>query len=157
MVDRDDEDHVVVEGFEGGQDAGQWTLARLEIGAPAHAGPAYGGLVAADGEEAMNFLLRNPPFENSPRPDLVLLDLNMPKMDGFEVLDRIKSHTDLKTIPVIMLTTSAHPKDIRSAYSHSANAYFTKPMVFSEFVEQVRVLEQHWFQCAQLAADSHSD
>jgi CheY-like chemotaxis protein len=89
--------------------------------------------VAGDGVEALVFLRREDGNTGAPRPDLVLLDLNMPRMDGREVLSVIKSDMDLRTIPVVMFTTSYRPDDITASYRHHANAYVTKPLDLDEF------------------------
>lgn len=99
--------------------------------------------VASDGDEAMTYLRPNgaPGFR---RPDLVLLDLNLPGKDGREVLDEIKSDPDLRRIPVVVLTTSAEERDVHRAYDSHVNAYVTKPLKFSEFVDAVRAIESFW-------------
>jgi two-component system response regulator len=101
--------------------------------------------IARDGEEAMAFLYRNAKFATAPRPDLVLLDLNLPKKDGREVLAEMKRDETLKTIPVVVLTTSDSEKDILHAYSHYVNAYITKPVDFHKFVDVVCKLTNYWF------------
>jgi CheY-like chemotaxis protein len=101
--------------------------------------------IVRDGEEAMAFLYRKANFATAPRPDLVLLDLNLPKKDGREVLAEMKIDQDLKTIPVVVLTTSDSEKDILHAYSHYVNAYITKPVDFHKFVDVVCKLTNYWF------------
>jgi two-component system, chemotaxis family, response regulator Rcp1 len=101
--------------------------------------------ITRDGEEAMAFLYRNAKFATAPRPDLVLLDLNLPKKDGREVLAEMKRDENLKTIPVVVLTTSDSEKDILHAYSHYVNAYITKPVDFHKFVDVVSKLTNYWF------------
>lgn len=98
----------------------------------------------ADGEQAMAFLERREPFPDAPRPDLVLLDLNMPRMDGREVLVAMKSHPDLRRIPVVILTTSAAERDVITSYDRSVAGYVTKPVAFDDFVDVVRSLEGFW-------------
>lgn len=106
--------------------------------------------VAEDGEQAMEFLRREGGHAEAPRPDLVILDLNMPRMDGREVLAAIKSDPDLLQIPVLMLTTSSAERDIADAYEHHVNAYVTKPIDLDEFVEVVRSIEQFWLSIVRL-------
>jgi len=88
---------------------------------------------AADGAEALAFLRRQEPYRDAPRPDLILLDLNMPRVDGRQVLSEIKADEDLKTIPTIVLTTSSSMSDISASYDAHANAYVTKPINLDEF------------------------
>ena len=101
-------------------------------------------LVANDGLEAMKMLRQEAPYGSQPLPDLVLLDLNMPKMDGREVLRQIKSSDDLKHIPVVVLTTSAAEADIAHAYDMHANCYITKPVDLDRFISVVRSIEEYW-------------
>ena len=98
--------------------------------------------VAENGEIAMKFLRREPPYEDAPRPDLVLLDLNLPRMDGREVLAEIKNDPDLRRIPVVILTTSEAEEDILRSYDLHANAYVTKPVHFDRFMEVVRHVDE---------------
>lgn len=100
---------------------------------------------AADGEEAMKFLNREGQYEDAPRPDIVLLDLNLPKLNGDEVLKRIKDDEQLRRIPVVMLTSSEAEEDIMSTYNLHANAYMTKPVEFSGFIDVVQKVEGFWF------------
>jgi two-component system, chemotaxis family, response regulator Rcp1 len=100
--------------------------------------------VALDGEEAMRFLHHEEPFEAAPTPDLVLLDLNLPKKDGREVLAEIKQDPELRRIPVIVLTTSAAERDLRDAYGHHANAYVRKPVGFTGLMEVAKAIESFW-------------
>ncbi len=100
--------------------------------------------VARDGEEAMAFLRNEGEFAASPRPDLVLLDLNLPRMDGRAVLTAIKEDDDLRRIPVIVLTTSSADEDILHAYDHHANSYIRKPVDLNRFLEVVRSIEDYW-------------
>ncbi|MDQ3728848.1 MAG: response regulator [Actinomycetota bacterium] len=106
--------------------------------------------VAEDGEKAMEFLRKEGDYADMPRPDLVILDLNLPRMDGKEVLRAIKTDPDLLQIPVIMLTTSAAERDIVDAYSHHVNAYITKPIDLDEFVGVVSSIEQFWLSIVRL-------
>lgn len=101
--------------------------------------------VVSDGVEAMQFLRREAPFENAIRPDLILLDLNLPRKDGREVLGEIKSDPVLKRIPVVVLTTSQAEEDILKAYGLHANCYVPKPVDFEQFNNVVRAIESFWF------------
>ena len=108
--------------------------------------------VATDGEEALNFLNRAYEFQNAPRPDLIILDLNLPKLDGREVLERIKADPNLQQIPVIILSTSNAERDVIAAYNHHANCYLTKPTDLDDFFELVREIESYWLKCVRLPA-----
>jgi CheY-like chemotaxis protein len=94
-----------------------------------------------DGEEALEFLRRQGRFSKAPRPDIVLLDLNMPRVDGRQVLAAVKADKDLRRIPIVVLTTSRAPADIRSSYGLHANAYVTKPMSLDELTAVVRGID----------------
>jgi chemotaxis family two-component system response regulator Rcp1 len=100
--------------------------------------------VATDGVEALEFLRRRGAFANAPRPDLILLDLNLPKKDGREVLAEIKADPDLKTIPVVVLTTSKAEEDVVRSYHLHANCYVTKPVDLDQFISVVRAIEDFW-------------
>ena len=102
--------------------------------------------VAGDGVEAIAFLRRQGVYADAPRPDLILLDLNMPKKDGREVLAEIKTDPDLMLIPVIVLTTSGSEEDILGSYALHANSYVVKPISFARFVEMIQTLGKFWFQ-----------
>lgn len=106
--------------------------------------------VANDGLEAMKILRQEGDYANRPLPDLVLLDLNMPKMDGREVLRLIKSDDNLKRIPVVVLTTSAAEKDILQAYGLHANCYITKPVELDQFMAIVKSIEGFWLTVVKL-------
>ena len=106
--------------------------------------------VAEDGEEALRYLLGKGKFSGSRHPDLILLDLNLPKKDGREVLREIKEDKNLHSIPVIVLTTSNAEKDILEAYDLHANAYVTKPLGFNEFIKVVESIESFWLEIVQL-------
>ena len=110
--------------------------------------------VSQDGQEALNFLGRAGEFQQAPRPDLILLDLNLPKVDGREVLERIKSDPDLRQIPVIILSTSNAERDVTSAYNHHANCYVTKPTDLDDFFDVVREIEEYWLKCVRLPVAS---
>jgi chemotaxis family two-component system response regulator Rcp1 len=106
--------------------------------------------VVNDGVEAMDFLRKNGPYASAPTPDIILLDLNMPKKDGREVLAEIKADDMLKYIPVVIMTVSKDDKDILESYRLHANCYIKKPVKFTEFVEVVRSLENFWFSVVTL-------
>jgi len=97
--------------------------------------------VVSDGVQALDFLYRRNGHEGAPRPDLVLLDLNLPRKDGREVLEEVKADKDLRTIPVVVLTTSEADEDILRSYDLHANAYVTKPVDFDCFIEVVRMID----------------
>jgi CheY-like chemotaxis protein len=106
--------------------------------------------VVNDGEEAMAYLRHEGAYSNAVRPDLVLLDLNMPKKDGREVLAEVKEDPDLKTIPIVVLTTSAAEGDILRSYELHANSYVTKPVGLDAFLESVRGIENFWLTLVRL-------
>ncbi len=100
--------------------------------------------VAADGVEAMAFLKKEGAHAYAPRPDIILLDLNLPKMDGREVLAHIKADPNLKMIPTVILTTSEAETDIVKSYQLQANCYLTKPVQFEEFASLVKIINEFW-------------
>jgi CheY-like chemotaxis protein len=100
--------------------------------------------VVEDGVQAMQFLQRQGPYGEAPRPDLIMLDLNLPRKDGREVLAEIKADDHLKAIPVVVLTTSRADQDILRAYQLNANCYIQKPVDFNQFLEVVRSIESFW-------------
>lgn len=106
--------------------------------------------VAADGVDAMEFLRRRGAHAKAPRPDLILLDLNLPKMDGREVLKEIKTDDSLKHIPVVVLTTSRAEEDMLRSYHLHANAYVTKPVDLESFLKVVCSIEQFWLEIVKL-------
>ena len=112
--------------------------------------------VARDGEEAMAFLCREGAFADAPRPDLILLDLNLPKKDGREVLAEIKADPRLLRIPVVVLTTSEAEEDVLRSYNLHANCYITKPMDLDRFIEVIMAIEQFWFNIVQLPGEGAS-
>jgi chemotaxis family two-component system response regulator Rcp1 len=107
--------------------------------------------VVSDGVEAMAFLRRESRYAGAPRPDLVLLDLNLPKKGGLEVLEEIKTDPDLQHIPVVILTTSQAEQDIVQSYRRRANAYVTKPVDLEQFLKVVGAIEQFWLEIVKLS------
>jgi chemotaxis family two-component system response regulator Rcp1 len=110
--------------------------------------------VASDGIKAMAFLRREGEHANVPRPDLILLDLNLPKKDGREVLEEIKESPALKSIPVVILTTSASEADILRSYRLHANCYITKPVDLDGFLEVVKSIDNFWLSVVQLPREA---
>jgi CheY-like chemotaxis protein len=106
--------------------------------------------VVNDGEQAMAFLRQEGEYADLPRPDLVLLDLNLPRMDGRQVLDAIKSDPELSSIPVVVLTTSEAEDDVLRSYSLHANAYVTKPVDFERFIDVVRQIDDFFVSVVRL-------
>ncbi|MBW8820999.1 MULTISPECIES: response regulator [unclassified Streptomyces] len=106
--------------------------------------------VVRDGEEALDFLYRRGDHTDAPQPDLILLDLNLPKYDGRQVLEKIKSDPDLAHIPVVVLTTSAAEEDILRSYKLHANAYVTKPVDLDQFIAAVRQIDDFFVQVVRL-------
>lgn len=109
--------------------------------------------VVEDGEKAMAFLRRQGPYARVPRPDLILLDLNLPKKDGRQVLAEVKSDPDLKRIPVVILTTSAAEEDVLRTYDLYANCYVTKPVDLDQFIKVVRSIEEFWLSIVKLPVE----
>ena len=106
--------------------------------------------VTRDGVEALQYLRREPPFEAVTRPDIILLDLNMPRMDGREVLQEIKADPNLSAIPVVVLTTSAAEEDVLRSYQLHASCYITKPVDLEQFLRVVRSVEDFWLTVVRL-------
>ena len=106
--------------------------------------------VVNDGLEALAFLQHEKPYEGAPRPDLILLDLNMPRMDGRELLAAIKQKDGLKMIPVVVLTTSDADADILKSYELHASCYITKPVDLEQFIKVVAGIEEFWFSIVKL-------
>jgi two-component system, chemotaxis family, response regulator Rcp1 len=100
--------------------------------------------VVEDGVQAMEFLRRQGKYSDAPRPDLIMLDLNLPRKDGREVLSELKADDSLKMIPVVVLTTSRAEQDVMRAYQLHANCYIAKPVDFQQFLEVVRSIESFW-------------
>jgi chemotaxis family two-component system response regulator Rcp1 len=110
--------------------------------------------VVSDGIEAMAYLSRENNYADAPRPDLILLDLNLPKKDGRDVLKEIKESDTLKTIPVVILTTSASRADIDRSYALHANCYITKPVNLQGFIKVVQSIDNFWLSVVKLPSDS---
>lgn len=109
--------------------------------------------VVGDGREALEFLHRRDKFADSPRPSVILLDLNMPRMNGREFLAVFKEEESLKSIPVIVLTTSVADVDVQESYRLHANAFVQKPVDFDEFLDVVRNISSHWLDLVKLPGD----
>lgn len=107
-----------------------------------------------DGVEAMRFLHRQGQYAEAPRPDLIMLDLNLPRKDGREVLAELKQHANLKTIPVVVLTTSRAERDVLRSYELHANCYITKPVDFRQFLCAVKAIEQFWLTVVTLPSSA---
>jgi chemotaxis family two-component system response regulator Rcp1 len=112
--------------------------------------------VASDGTDAMAFLHREGEHSNAPRPDLILLDLNLPKKDGREVLAELKESPTLKCIPVVILTTSASDADIQASYQRHANCFITKPVDLEGFLKVVKSIDDFWLSVVKLPHESRS-
>ncbi len=106
--------------------------------------------IVEDGVEAMDFLRQTGPYQKSPRPDLILLDLNLPKKDGRQVLKEIKEDPKLQNIPVVVLTTSEAEEDILKSYKLRANCYITKPVTLQQFVRVIESIEDFWLTVVKL-------
>ena len=106
--------------------------------------------VAKDGVDAVSFLRRTGEYAGAPRPDIILLDLNLPKKDGREVLAEIKADSNLKQIPVLVLTTSSAEQDIVKSYDLHANCYITKPVDLDQFIRVIRSIEDFWLTIVKL-------
>lgn len=112
--------------------------------------------VMKDGAETLVFLRRQGPYANAPRPHLILLDLNLPKKDGREVLAEIKADDSLKRIPVVVLTTSQDEQDVLKTYSLHANCYITKPVELEQFIQVVKSIEDFWLGIVVLPVNGRS-
>ncbi len=106
--------------------------------------------IAQDGVEALTFLHREEQYADTPHPDIILLDLNLPRMDGRELLAEIKADQDLKHIPVLVLTTSEADTDVLRAYNLHANCYIVKPLELDRFIDIMKAIEQFWLNIAEL-------
>ncbi|NUQ00284.1 MAG: response regulator [Armatimonadetes bacterium] len=109
--------------------------------------------IVHDGEQALQFLYRQAGYEDAPRPDLILLDLNLPRCNGREVLAKIKSDQQLHRIPVVVLTSSQAEEDIVSAYDLNVNCYVTKPVDFDRFVQVIQSIEDFWLTIVKLPSE----
>lgn len=107
--------------------------------------------VVKNGADAIDFVLKKGQYSGVSTPDLILLDINLPIRNGFEVLDTLKSHEESRRIPIIMLTTSSSQKDINKAYDHYANSYVTKPLEIDEFFSAAEKIEEFWIQLSRLS------
>ncbi|MBS1998608.1 MAG: response regulator [Cyanobacteria bacterium SZAS LIN-2] len=113
-------------------------------------------IIVKDGVETMAYLRKEGQYANAVRPDVILLDLNMPRKDGREVLTEIKSDPDLKVIPVVVLTTSEDEQDVLRSYQLQASCYITKPVEFEKFIEVARSIKQFYFNIVTLPPNSDS-
>jgi len=111
--------------------------------------------VAGDGEEAMDFLYRRGKFSGASRPDIILLDLNLPRKDGREVLAEVKSDPSLRNIPVVIMTTSSAEEDIAKSYQLNVNCYITKPVDMEKFIDVVKAIDHFWFSIVSLPSEDH--
>lgn len=124
--------------------------ARLTVEALKEAKVSNGLYIVEDGIQAMEFLHKEGKYADAPTPDLILLDLNLPRMSGQEVLAEIKEDPVLHSIPVIVLTTSQAEKDVLSAYDLHANCYVVKPINFEQFLESIKHMKDFWFSVVKL-------
>jgi two-component system, chemotaxis family, response regulator Rcp1 len=108
--------------------------------------------VVDNGEKALAFLHREPPYDDAPRPGLIILDLNLPRINGMEVLKEIKSNEMLQTIPTVILTTSRAEEDVIRSYKLGANCYVSKPLNLDEFVKVVGSIESFWFTVVEIVS-----
>ncbi|MHA7100583.1 response regulator receiver domain-containing protein [Roseivirga pacifica] len=106
--------------------------------------------VVNDGEECLSFLRKEEPFTDAKVPDLILLDLNMPKLNGKQVLEVVKTDPELKHIPTVVLSTSKHKVDVEESYERFANSYLAKPIDFNEFLDLVKEIETFWLKIVKL-------
>ncbi len=112
--------------------------------------------IVSDGQEAMDYLLGKGKFsapQSAPKPNLILLDLNMPNLDGPEVLKRVRAHPDLRRIPIVVLTTSNHEEDVLRSYDSGCNSFITKPLEMDAFINVLSHLEDYWFDLATLPSN----
>ncbi|MBN2055898.1 response regulator [bacterium] len=138
LLVEDNEDHILLieRAFKHGND-----LARTDV------------IIVEDGEKAMDFLYHRREYldpNRAPRPDLILLDIKMPKMNGIEVLHQLKHDDDLRSIPVVMLTSSRREEDILDCYEAGANSYITKPPNFHGFIKTIKTLKSYWLKTTRL-------
>jgi CheY-like chemotaxis protein len=111
--------------------------------------------VVSDGEAALDFIHQRGVHKQAPRPALILLDINLPKVDGHEVLQEIKATPSLRQIPIVMLTSSEAPEDVTASYEAHANSYVTKPPTLSDLTNAVRELEDYWFALVKRPESPH--
>ena len=111
--------------------------------------------VVKDGQEAIEFLNKTAKYADRPSPDIILLDINLPKMNGHEVLKYIKSNEKLKQIPVIILTTSSSETDVNLAYKNFANCFITKPILLDNFFDAIKTMEDFWMHIVKLPTKHH--
>jgi chemotaxis family two-component system response regulator Rcp1 len=135
-------DILLVENNEGDIRLAEEALRETDFDATLH--------VVRDGIEALDFLGREGPYADAPRPSLILLDLNMPRLGGREVLERIKEDDELKSIPVVVLSTSSAQEDVELSYQLHANCYFTKPPELNAYLDMVQNIERFWLQLVDL-------
>jgi len=109
-----------------------------------------------DGEKALKYLRKEPPYQKAGRPDLVLLDLNLPKLSGGEVLRAIKADKLLRSLPVVVLTSSEEETEVSKCYAEGANCYIVKPVDFNSFMAIVGLIEEFWFSVVKLGSDSNA-
>ncbi len=133
---------LLVEDNPGDADLARETLISCKIKNNLH--------VVNDGEKAMVFLRKQGPYAVAPRPDIILLDLNLPRKDGREVLAEIKADDELKRIPVVVLTSSSAEEDILKSYNLHANCYITKPLDFNQFTKIIHSIEEFWLSIVKL-------
>lgn len=107
-------------------------------------------VVLRDGEEALKYLMKEDPYQDAETPSLIFLDINLPKIDGKEVLIKIKNHNSLKIVPVVILTTSDSEKDILDSYTNHANCYITKPVDFKKFMDVIHRIKDFWISIVHL-------
>ena len=106
--------------------------------------------VVGDGQQALDYLNKRGEFESADRPDLILLDLNLPKINGFDVLNEVKSNPEFQKIPVIIFSSSTSDSDVMRSYDLKANSYVSKPADLEEFLNVVRTIDEFWFQTVKL-------
>ncbi len=111
--------------------------------------------VVKDGVQAMDFLYKNPPYTDAFTPDLILLDLNIPKKNGQEVLEDIKKDNKLKSIPVVILTTSSSEQDVLQTYANHANCYITKPVDFEQFINVIKIIDDFWLSVVKMPGNDN--
>ena len=111
--------------------------------------------VAKDGKEAIRYMEKVAPYTNAIIPDIILLDINLPKMNGHEVLQNLKTNTQFSHIPVIMLTTSSAESDVLKSYKNYANCYITKPVEVDDFLNLIKTIENFWINIVQLPHSTH--